>query len=97
MSTVKRILDDLRQARVLVLHPRDEDGGTLVDHLKRLGCDVKAVWPPPPAISDDIDAIFVQVGDTGTEGLISLLEGTKPRSSPSSPMRARRRSRRSST
>ncbi|MBR2689141.1 MAG: ANTAR domain-containing protein [Aquamicrobium sp.] len=77
MSTLKRILDDLRQARVLVLHPRDEDGSALVDHLKRLGCDVKAMWPPPATLSADLDAIFLQVGDTAIDPLVSLLEGTK--------------------
>ena len=51
---------------MLVLHPRDEDGGALVDHLKRLGCDVKAVWPPPAVMPDDVDAVFVQVGDTAS-------------------------------
>lgn len=76
MSNLKRILDDLRQAKVLVLHPRDEDGSVLVDHLKRLGCDVKAVWPPPAIIPGDVDAIFVQVGETAIDPVISLIEGT---------------------
>lgn len=38
----RRILDDLRRARVLVIHPRDEDGSALLDHLRRLGCSVEA-------------------------------------------------------
>ncbi|TIP73981.1 MAG: ANTAR domain-containing protein, partial [Mesorhizobium sp.] len=34
-ATLKRILNDLRQAKILVVHPKDEDGAALVDHLRR--------------------------------------------------------------
>ncbi|MBK1868510.1 ANTAR domain-containing response regulator [Aestuariivirga sp. YIM B02566] len=74
MANLKLILDDLRQAKILVIHPRDDDGAALVDHLKRLGCDVKAVWPAPTAIPADTDAVFVQVGETSIEDLATLLE-----------------------
>lgn len=74
MANLKLILDDLRQAKVLVIHPRDDDGAALVDHLKRLGCEVRAAWPAPAAIPVDIDAVFVQVGETTVEDLASLLE-----------------------
>ncbi|HTN98644.1 MAG TPA: ANTAR domain-containing protein [Nordella sp.] len=76
MANLKLILDDLRQAKVLVIHPRDDDGATLVDHLKRLGCDVKAAWPAPAAIPADTDAVFVQVGETTVEDLATLLENS---------------------
>ncbi|MFZ5674713.1 MAG: ANTAR domain-containing response regulator [Pseudomonadota bacterium] len=74
MANLKLILDDLRQAKILVIHPRDDDGAALVDHLKRLGCEVKAVWPAPAAIPADTDAVFVQVGETSIEDLATLLE-----------------------
>lgn len=74
MANLKLILDDLRQAKVLVIHPRDDDGAALVDHLKRLGCEVKAVWPAPAAIPADTDAVFVQVGETSIDDLATLLE-----------------------
>lgn len=74
MANLKLILDDLRQAKILVIHPRDDDGAALVDHLKRLGCDVKAVWPAPASIPADTDAVFVQVGETSIEDLATLLE-----------------------
>lgn len=76
MATWKHILDDLRQAKVLVIHPRDDDGAALVDHLKRLGCDVKAAWPAPAAIPADTDAVFVQVGETTVDDLAALLENS---------------------
>ena len=37
MAGPSRIVQDLRRARVLVVHPRDEDGDVLIAHLKRLG------------------------------------------------------------
>lgn len=74
MANLKLILDDLRQAKILVIHPRDDDGAALVDHLKRLGCEVKAVWPAPATIPADTDAVFVQVGETSVEDLATLLE-----------------------
>jgi len=74
LANLKLILDDLRQAKVLVIHPRDDDGAALVDHLKRLGCDVKAVWPAPASLPADTDAVFVQVGETSIDDLATLLE-----------------------
>lgn len=74
MANLKLILDDLRQAKVLVIHPRDDDGAALVDHLKRLGCDVKAAWPAPASLPADTDAVFVQVGETSIDDLATLLE-----------------------
>ncbi|TIL66553.1 ANTAR domain-containing response regulator [Mesorhizobium sp.] len=73
-ATLKRILNDLRQAKILVVHPKDEDGAALVDHLRRLGCEVRAAWPPA-SIPADIDTVFVQVGEAPTDAMVSLIEG----------------------
>ncbi len=48
------IVQDLRRTRVLVVHPRDENGNVLIGHLKRLGCEVRATWPLPPALPLDV-------------------------------------------
>lgn len=74
----RRILDDLRQARVLVLHPQDEDGAVLTEHLKRLGCAVTALWPLPPVLPPETDTIFVQVDDLPGEALSALLQDRTP-------------------
>ncbi|MDF2141791.1 ANTAR domain-containing protein [Paenirhodobacter sp. CAU 1674] len=71
----RRILDDLRRARVLVIHPRDEDGKVLIDQLRRLGCAITAVWPLPATLPEGIDTVFVSVEDTPTDQLARLLEG----------------------
>src|SRR5450631_4349738 len=55
---VRRLIEDLRGARVLVIHPRDSEGDALIDQLKRIGCNVRGVWPPPAAVPDDIDTVF---------------------------------------
>ena len=74
----RKILDDLRRARVLVIHPRDEDGTMLIDHLRRLGCDIKAVWPPPPVLPAEIDTLFVQLDDAAIEHLLPSIEEVAP-------------------
>jgi AmiR/NasT family two-component response regulator len=55
---VRRLIDDLRGARVLVIHPRDAEGEALIDQLKRIGCNVRGVWPQPDRIPHDIDTVF---------------------------------------
>jgi AmiR/NasT family two-component response regulator len=73
-----RVLNDLRQARVLVLHPRDEDGAILTEHLKRLGCSVTATWPLPAVLPPETDTIFVQLDDLPGEALSVLLQERNP-------------------
>lgn len=74
----RRILDDLRRARVLVIHPKDEDGTALIDHLRRLGSDVTAVWPPPAALPPEIDTIFIQLDDGAVGHLLPAIEEAAP-------------------
>ncbi len=74
----RRILDDLRRARVLVLHPKDEDGKALIDHLRRLGCDVNLVWPPPRELPPEIDTIFLQLDDAAVGHMLPLIEEAGP-------------------
>ena len=47
---IRRLMEDLRGARVLVVHPRDAEGDALIDQLKRIGCNVRGLWPPPAEI-----------------------------------------------
>ena len=70
---VRRLIEDLRGARVLVIHPRDAEGDALIDQLKRIGCNVRGVWPPPAAIPHDIDTVF-QLIETSEEMIFP--EGT---------------------
>ena len=55
------LLGDLRTLRVAVLHPDDLDGLHLIQQLQRIGCQAQAFWPPPPALPDVTDVIFIAV------------------------------------
>jgi len=74
MKGNRRINEELRRARVLVLHPDDEDRALLRDHLRRLGCEVQLAWPLPARLPDAIDTVFVSVNDASVETLTELLE-----------------------
>jgi AmiR/NasT family two-component response regulator len=63
---VRRLIEDLRGARVLVIHPRDAESEALIDQLKRIGCNVRGVWPPPATIPHDIDTVF-QIVDSSED------------------------------
>ncbi|WP_407521316.1 ANTAR domain-containing response regulator [Methylobacterium oryzisoli] len=77
-APARKILDDLRRARALVIHPRDEEGATLVDQLRRLGCEVTAAWPPPAGLPPDIDTLFIQLDDADVRHLLPAIEETEP-------------------
>jgi AmiR/NasT family two-component response regulator len=53
-----RLLKELRSLRVLVLHPDDQDGQELIGQLGRIGCQVKAYWPPLDRLPEESDLIF---------------------------------------
>ena len=54
----QNLLRSLRETNAVVLHPEDEDGGILCEQLKRIGCRVSRIWPPPQRLPDDADAVF---------------------------------------
>jgi AmiR/NasT family two-component response regulator len=58
-SGTSRLLRELRSLRVLVFHPDDHDGQELIGQLGRIGCQVKAFWPPPDRLADEADLIFL--------------------------------------
>jgi AmiR/NasT family two-component response regulator len=53
-----RLLKELRSLRVLVFHPDDQDGQELIGQLGRIGCQVKAFWPPLDKLPEEADLIF---------------------------------------
>lgn len=54
-------LRELRSLRVLLIHPDDADGQALNAQLQRIGCKVKATWPPPDRPPEESDLIFFAV------------------------------------
>jgi AmiR/NasT family two-component response regulator len=55
------VLRDLRDLRVQVIHPPDEEGKSLVDHLRRIGCMVDAVWPIPDSPAGNADILMLAI------------------------------------
>ncbi|MGB3389916.1 MAG: ANTAR domain-containing protein [Pseudaminobacter sp.] len=55
------LIKDLRTLRILLLQPKSSEGEELWQHLKRIGCQVQACWPPPSEIPADTDVVFVFV------------------------------------
>lgn len=60
-SGTSRLLRDLRSLTVVVLHPDDADGRELIAQLRRIGCQVKAFWPPRDRLDAEADLVFCAV------------------------------------
>jgi two-component system, response regulator PdtaR len=58
----RRLFDDLRTLRVVVIHPPGDDRNVLEEQLRRIGCLVRALWPLPSQLPADVDVIFFLVG-----------------------------------
>lgn len=81
------ILQNLRKTRVLVVHPNEPDGADLVRQIKRIGCQVETVWPPP-AVLPACDAVFFLIGGDSPDiswlgsqieaALIAILDSENP-------------------
>jgi AmiR/NasT family two-component response regulator len=56
-------LDALQQLRVLVVHPHDLNGETIIRHLQLIGCQVEGMWPPPAKLPERIDVVFYLIDD----------------------------------
>lgn len=75
---VRRLIEDLRGARVLVVHPRDADGDALIDQLKRIGCNVRGIWPPPAELPHDVDTVFHLVEPAEPPAFAAQANGAGP-------------------
>lgn len=68
-------LRDLRDLRVQVIHPPDDEGKSLVEHLKRIGCTVEAVWPIPDSPSAHADILMLIIDFHARDEIRKLLRG----------------------
>jgi AmiR/NasT family two-component response regulator len=62
-------LRDLRNLRIMVLHPPDPEGEELLRHLRRIGARVDAGWPLPAELPAQVDVVFLDVGPGVTREL----------------------------
>ena len=61
MSSLRRLYEDLRSICVAVVYPPGEDRDVVVQHLQRIGCRLKVLWPMPPEPPRDAQVIFFRV------------------------------------
>ncbi|PZQ10551.1 MAG: antitermination regulator [Ancylobacter novellus] len=54
-----KALRDVRTVRVVVYHPKDRERDELVAQIRRIGCEVEAVWPPSERFRNDADVVFM--------------------------------------
>ncbi|GLK77285.1 transcription antitermination regulator [Methylopila jiangsuensis] len=54
-----KALRDIRTLRVVIYHPKDRERDELVAQIRRIGCEVEAVWPPPEKLRQDADVVFM--------------------------------------
>jgi AmiR/NasT family two-component response regulator len=55
------ILRDLRSLKVVVIHPRDQDGEELLAQLQRIGCAVEVFWPRIDTLPADTGLVLMAV------------------------------------
>lgn len=55
----------LARAFVVVVHPDDEDCAALCQQLRRIGCRVATMWPPPAMLPARTDVVFYLEDPTG--------------------------------
>src|ERR1700724_403219 len=75
---IRRLIEDLRGARVLAVHPRDVEGDALIDQLKRIGCNVRGMWPPPAELPNDVDTVFHLVETAETPAFVASASENGP-------------------
>lgn len=67
---------DFHQLRIVVVHPRDNDGELLLRNLQRLRCQVELLWPAPEKIDAPADIAFCLV-EAQTYALCTELAHTR--------------------
>ena len=76
------VLRDLRDLRVQVVHPPDEEGKNLVEHLRRIGCTVEAAWPVPDGPAGNADLLMLAIAYEQREAIRRLVRSSGDRAPP---------------
>lgn len=74
MPVEKRLVREVRNTRVIVVHPADEDREILARQLRRIGCQVRVAWPLADASLDDCDVIFFLADPDHSASLTRLFD-----------------------
>jgi AmiR/NasT family two-component response regulator len=70
-----------RDLRVQVVHPPDSDGKNLVEHLRRIGCNVDAAWPIPDAVAPNVDILMLAIDYDRRDDIRKFIKAQGERSS----------------
>lgn len=68
-----QILNGIRSLRAMVVHPPDSHARELVNQLQRIGCRTETLWPPPRAIPEHVDILFLEVKETVPDVVFRML------------------------
>lgn len=55
------LIKDLRLLKVALVQPEKGGDMALRSHLRRIGCRVQEIWPPPTSYAEDINIVFVML------------------------------------
>jgi len=69
--------ENLRDLRVLVLHPRDADGEVVIRTLRRLNCQVQNLWHPELSLMDHFDVAFFLANEEAYAQVVTLMDRTQ--------------------
>ncbi|MBS7540806.1 ANTAR domain-containing response regulator [Ancylobacter lacus] len=70
-------LKSLKGLPVLVVHPPDADGRTLIEHLRRIGCHAEAAWPIPREVPAKVAVMFLSIDHEYRTDIIRLARGVE--------------------
>ncbi|MEJ8476943.1 ANTAR domain-containing response regulator [Roseibium algae] len=67
-------LKELQNLKVVVVHPLDEEGSALMDHLRRIGCVPQLIWPVPERLPEKTDILLLSIDDYERDALNTLIK-----------------------
>ena len=73
-----RLIRDLKDLRVQVIHPPDAEGTKLVEHLRRIGCRCEATWPLPDRIDPSATVVIVAIEQENRDRILELFQPVEP-------------------
>lgn len=62
-SSIRRLYEDLRSIRVVLIYPPGDDREILAEQFKRIGCHLSLMWPFPAVYPTGTDVILFQVSE----------------------------------
>lgn len=71
-----QLLRDIKGLRVLVVHEPDDEGVRLVEHLRRIGCNVEAQWPMPKRMPEGHEVVLLSIDQENRDGILKFVRSS---------------------